>query len=62
MFKILHVDQNHPLLIEQLEKQGFQNEVDTTSTYEELLSKIKGYQGVVIRSRIPFDEQLIKAS
>jgi D-3-phosphoglycerate dehydrogenase len=59
MFKILHVDQNHPLLIEQLEKQGFQNEVDTTSTYEELLSKIKDYQGVVIRSRIPFDKQLI---
>ena len=59
MFKILHLDHNHPLLIEQLEKQGFQNEVDTTSTYDKLLSKIKDYQGVVIRSRIPFDKQLI---
>ena len=59
MFKILHVDQNHSLLIDQLEKQGFENDVDTTSTYEELLSKIKDYHGVVIRSRIPFDEKLI---
>ena len=59
MFKILHVDHNHPLLIEQLEKQGFQNEVDTKSTYDELLSKIKDYQGVVIRSRVPFDHQMI---
>ena len=59
MFKILHIDHNHSLLTKQLEKQGFKNEVDTTSTYEELLVKIKDYEGVVIRSRIPFDKKLM---
>lgn len=60
MFKILHLDENHPLLIDQLEKHGFDNEVDTVSTYQEMLSKIGDYQGVVIRSRMPFDKALIQ--
>jgi D-3-phosphoglycerate dehydrogenase len=60
MFKILHLDENHPLLINQLEQHGFDNEVDIRSTYQEILTKIGDYQGVVIRSRIPFDKTMIR--
>jgi D-3-phosphoglycerate dehydrogenase len=57
--KILHLDTNHPLLWEQLEKAGFQNEADYTSTKEEAESKIDNYQGIVIRSRFLIDKTFI---
>jgi len=57
--KILHLDTNHPLLWEQLEKEGFQNEADYTSTKEEVESKIDNYQGIVIRSRFIIDKTFI---
>jgi D-3-phosphoglycerate dehydrogenase len=57
--KILHIDSNHPLLWEQLEKAGFQNEADYTSTKEEVESKIENYHGIVIRSRFKIDKTFI---
>lgn len=57
--KILHLDSNHPLLWEQLEKAGFQNEADFTSTKEEVESKIQNYHGIVIRSRFKIDKQFL---
>jgi len=57
--KILHLDTNHPLLWEQLEKEGFINEADYTSTKEEVESKIDNYQGIVIRSRFIIDKTFI---
>jgi D-3-phosphoglycerate dehydrogenase len=57
--KILHLDTNHPLLWEQLEKEGFQNEADYTSTKEEVESKIENYHGIVIRSRFKIDKTFI---
>jgi D-3-phosphoglycerate dehydrogenase len=57
--KILHLDSNHPLLWEQLEKAGFQNEADYTSTKEEVESKIDNYHGIVIRSRFKIDKTFI---
>jgi D-3-phosphoglycerate dehydrogenase len=57
--KILHLDTNHPLLWEQLEKAGFQNEADYTSTKEEVESKIENYHGIVIRSRFKIDKTFI---
>jgi D-3-phosphoglycerate dehydrogenase len=57
--KIIHLDTNHPMLWEQLEKAGFINEADYTSTKEEVESKIENYQGIVIRSRFKIDKQFI---
>jgi D-3-phosphoglycerate dehydrogenase len=54
--KILHIDSNHPLLWEQLENAGFQNEADFTSNKAEIEAKIQNYQGVVIRSRFKIDK------
>ena len=58
--KILHIDSNHPLLWEQLEQAGFQNEADFTSSKEEIEAKIENYQGVVIRSRFKIDQTFIE--
>jgi D-3-phosphoglycerate dehydrogenase len=61
--KILHLDSNHPLLWEQLELAGFQNEADFTSSKTEIEAKIQDYHGIVIRSRFKIDKAFIdKAS
>jgi len=57
--KILHLDTNHPLLWEQLEKAGFINEADYTSTKEEVESNIENYHGIIIRSRFKIDKTFI---
>lgn len=57
--KILHIDSNHPLLWEQLERAGFQNEADFTSSKAEIESKIHNYHGIVIRSRFKIDKEFI---
>ena len=57
--KILHLDSNHPLLWNQLEALGFQNEADYTSFKEEIETKIQNYQGIVIRSRFKIDKSFI---
>lgn len=57
--KILHLDSNHPLLWEQLEKAGFQNETDFTSSKSVIEAKIHNYHGVVIRSRFKIDKDFI---
>ena len=61
--KILQLDKNHPLISEQLTAKGFVVEEDHSSPYDEVLEKIKDYQGIIIRSRIPLDKNfLTKAS
>ncbi|MEC4003353.1 2-hydroxyacid dehydrogenase [Flavobacterium sp. SUN052] len=57
--KILHIDSNHPLLWNQLENAGFQNEEDFTSTKEEIETKIQNYNGIVIRSRFKIDKSFL---
>lgn len=57
--KILHIDSNHPLLWEQLEQAGFQNEADFTSAKAEIEAKIHNYHGVVIRSRFKIDKTFL---
>lgn len=58
--KILLLDKNHALISEQLSAKGFSLEEDFTSTYEEVLEKIEGYEGVIIRSRIPLDQNFLE--
>lgn len=60
--KILHLDTNHKLLIEQLEQLGFQNHEDYTSSKEQIEAKIKDYHGIVIRSRFTIDKQFLDAA
>lgn len=57
--KILHIDSNHPLLWEQLEQAGFQNQADFTSSKTEIESKIHEYDGIVIRSRFKIDQTFL---
>ena len=57
--KILHIDSNHPILWEQLEATGFQNEADFTSSKVEIETKIENYHGIVIRSRFKIDRNFI---
>lgn len=57
--KILHIDSNHPLLWEQLQQAGFQNEADFTSTKSEIEAIIHNYHGIVIRSRFKIDAAFI---
>ena len=53
--KILHLDSNHPLLINQLRECGFENDEDYTSSKEEIMAKIHLYDGFIIRSRFKID-------
>ena len=53
--RILHLDSNHPLLINQLNDLGFHNEEDYTSSKEEVMAKIHLYDGFIIRSRFKID-------
>jgi len=60
--KILHLDNNHPLLINQLNQAGFINEEDYTSSKSEIEEIISNYDGIVIRSRFKCDRQFIDAA
>jgi D-3-phosphoglycerate dehydrogenase len=57
--KILHLDSNHPLLIEQLNEIGFVNDEDYTSTKLEIEAKIHLYDGFIIRSRFSIDAHFL---
>ena len=57
--KILHLDTNHPLLINQLNALGFRNDEDYSSSKNEIISKISNYDGIVIRSRFSIDQTFI---
>ena len=60
--KILHLDSNHPLLLNQLNDLGFVNHEDYTSTKENVENKIQDYQGIVIRSRFKIDKTFLDAA
>ncbi|MDF0707786.1 2-hydroxyacid dehydrogenase [Flagellimonas okinawensis] len=58
--KVLHLDTNHPLLIEQFEELGFENHEDYTSSKEQVEKKIHEYDGIIIRSRFTIDQQFLE--
>lgn len=60
--KILQLDKNHPLISQQLTAKGFVVEEDYFSSYDEVLEKIKNYDGIIIRSRIPLDKNFLEKS
>ena len=60
--KILHLDTNHPLLLNQLNDLGFINDEDYTSSKEDIKLKIKDYDGFIIRSRFSIDKIFLDAA
>ncbi len=60
--KILHLDTNHPLLIEQFSELGFENHEDYTSTKTQIENKIHLYDGIVIRSRFSIDKTFLDSA
>ena len=60
--KVLHLDKNHPLLIEQLTNAGYKNEEDYTSSKSDIEQIISEYDGIVIRSRFKCDATFINAA
>ena len=56
---ILHLDENHPLLIAQLNALGHTNHEDYTSSREEIMTKIHHYDGFIIRSRFKIDADFL---
>jgi len=52
---ILHLDNNHPLLIEQLAALGHTNHEDYSSSKKAVEAKIHKYDGLIIRSRFRID-------
>lgn len=58
--KILHLDNNHDLLWNQLEEAGFQNYKDFISSKADIEAKIQDYHGIVIRSRFKIDKTFLE--
>ncbi|GGG92384.1 2-hydroxyacid dehydrogenase [Polaribacter pacificus] len=57
--RILHLDSNHPLLIEQLGLAGFVNDEDYKSSKEQIIQKISDYDGIILRSRFSIDKEFL---
>lgn len=56
---ILHLDTNHPILMQKLRDEGFVNHEDYTSSKAEIEAKIHDYDGIVIRSRFKIDREFL---
>lgn len=57
--KILHLDSNHSLLINQLQDLGCINDEDYTSSKPDIEDKIHQYDGLIIRSRFTIDKTFL---
>jgi D-3-phosphoglycerate dehydrogenase len=57
--KILHLDNNHPLLLKMLREAGFSNDENYKSSKSEIEKIISNYDGIVIRSRFNIDKPFL---
>ena len=57
--KILHLEENHPNLIEGLQALGFENDAAYEDSLDEILVKLDQYDGLIIRSKYPIDEDFL---
>ncbi|OIQ23292.1 2-hydroxyacid dehydrogenase [Lacinutrix sp. MedPE-SW] len=60
--KILHIDSNHPLLINQLNTLGFTNHENYVDSKENIQKSIHEYDGFIIRSRFSIDKAFIDSA
>jgi D-3-phosphoglycerate dehydrogenase len=61
MAKILHLDSNHPELMQMLAEAGHENYEDYSSSKLEIQRVISMYDGIVIRSRFKIDRDFLDA-
>ena len=57
--KVLHIEENHPSLIEGLDLLGFQNDLALDDSLPEVLSKIGAYDGLILRSKFKIDKTFL---
>ena len=57
--KVLHLEENHPNLIEGLQDLGFQNDPAYDCSFNEVLAKIAQYEGLIIRSKYFIDKAFL---
>ncbi len=57
--KILHLDNNHPLLIEEFKALSFENVEEYTASKSEVEKTIHLYDGLIIRSRFTIDQTFL---
>lgn len=57
--KVLHLEENHPALIEGLRVLGIQNDLAYDDSLDEVLAKLDQYDGLIIRSKYPIDETFL---
>lgn len=60
--KILHLDTNHQLMLDQLQQAGFENHENYTSSKEEIEQIIHQYDGIILRSRFKIDKAFLDAA
>lgn len=60
--RILHLDSNHPLLINQLNEIGYINDENYTDSKADIQKIIHQYDGFIIRSRFNIDASFIEAA
>lgn len=60
--KILHLDKNHPSLLQTLLEAGFVNDENYKASKTEIEKIISDYDGIVIRSRFNIDKQFLDAA
>ncbi|MGG5576777.1 2-hydroxyacid dehydrogenase [Myroides sp. C15-4] len=58
--KVLHLDSNHPLMLEQLAEMGYTNVEDYTSCKETIEDSIHEYEGIILRSRFKIDASFLE--
>jgi len=59
---VLFIDSVHPILEDFLVKNGITCHHDYTSNHAEITNKLKAYDGLVVRSRIPVNKTLLENS
>jgi len=58
--RILHIDENHPCLLEGLSALGFVNDIAYEIPREEIEKNIASYEGIVLRSRFPINRSFLE--
>lgn len=58
--RVLHLDTNHPMLIEQLADLGFVNDEEYQASKKEVEKLVHEYDGIIIRSRFSIDKGFLQ--
>lgn len=58
--KVLHLDRNHSLLLEEFAAMGYENHEAYESPREEIEKEIHQYDGIIIRSRFKLDKPFLE--